>query len=159
MAAAVSVVSFVGPSAPRADARTPPPPLLIEVEVSPESRVKAARAGGQQAPLLERGVWTPFEVRVKNDARVTARLRIDSPNAPTGPGGGGGGRDRWLDVKWEDDAPLRGAPQESRILRLRSRAAGPREARLSFDVGQGTQDMGFRSDVSILFRCREARTR
>ena len=35
--------------------------------------------------------------------------------------------------------------------------AGPREAKLGFNVGQGTQDLGFRSDVDILFQCAPAR--
>jgi hypothetical protein len=29
--------------------------------------------------------------------------------------------------------------------------AGKREATLNFDVGQGTQDLGFRAEVPILF--------
>ena len=43
---------------------------------------------------------------------------------------------------------------EYRIIELFSRDRGQREAKLSFDVGQGTQDLGFRSEVNILFRCR-----
>lgn len=40
---------------------------------------------------------------------------------------------------------------EYRILQLYSKDAGKREAKLIFDVGQGTQDLGFRSEVDILF--------
>ena len=40
---------------------------------------------------------------------------------------------------------------EYRILQLYSRDAGRREATLVFNVGQGTQDLGFRSEVPILF--------
>ena len=32
----------------------------------------------------------------------------------------------------------------------------PREAKIGFNVGQGTQDLGFRSDVDILFTCEPA---
>jgi hypothetical protein len=42
------------------------------------------------------------------------------------------------------------------ILRLRSSEAGKREATLQFDVGQGTQDLGFRAEVPILFTVRPA---
>jgi len=37
------------------------------------------------------------------------------------------------------------------VLRLRASAAGKREATLKFDVGQGTQDLGFRAEVPVLF--------
>jgi len=45
---------------------------------------------------------------------------------------------------------------EYRILQLYSRDAGQREATLSMHVGQGTQDLGFRSEVPILFNSRSA---
>ena len=48
---------------------------------------------------------------------------------------------------------LSGLNLEYRILQLYSRDAGKDEAKLSFDVGQGTQDIGFRNEASILFNC------
>src|SRR4026208_2347632 len=54
-----------------------------------------------------------------------------------------------------DAQPLRqklsGLPLDYRIVQLYSRDAGKREARISFNVGQGTQDLGFRNDADILF--------
>ena len=44
-------------------------------------------------------------------------------------------------------------------IQIYSRDAGQREAKIGFDVGQGTQDLGFRSDVDILFTCRAGRAR
>ena len=41
-------------------------------------------------------------------------------------------------------------------IELYSRDAGRREAKLLFDVGQGTQDLGFRNEVNILFNCEPA---
>jgi hypothetical protein len=38
-------------------------------------------------------------------------------------------------------------------VQLYSRDAGKREATLTFDVGQGTQDLGFRSELPVLFDC------
>ena len=38
-------------------------------------------------------------------------------------------------------------------MQIYSRDAGKREAKISFNVGQGTQDLGFRSEVDILFTC------
>jgi hypothetical protein len=53
-------------------------------------------------------------------------------------------------------AQLSGLELEYRIIQLYSRDAGRREARISFNVGQGTQDIGFRNDTDILFTCRPA---
>ena len=49
--------------------------------------------------------------------------------------------------------PLSGLGLEYRIVQIHSRDAGKREAKISFNVGQGTQDLGFRSEVDILFTC------
>jgi hypothetical protein len=40
------------------------------------------------------------------------------------------------------------------VVSLATRERGWREATVAFDVGQGTQDLGFRSEVPILFDCR-----
>jgi hypothetical protein len=63
--------------------------------------------------------------------------------------------DRWLALNLFTQPPLKrelsGLELEYRIIQLYSRDAGKREARISFNVGQGTQDIGFRNDVDILF--------
>ena len=68
--------------------------------------------------------------------------------------------DRWADVRMFDDRPmtpgLSGLRVEYRLLQVFSRDAGPREARIGFNAGQGTQDLGFRSDVDILFEAAPA---
>jgi hypothetical protein len=51
---------------------------------------------------------------------------------------------------------LSGLEVEYRILQIYSKDAGKREAKLTFDVGQGTQDLGFRSEVDILFTAKAA---
>jgi len=48
---------------------------------------------------------------------------------------------------------LSGLELEYRIIELFSRDRGRREAKLMFDVGQGTQDLGFRNEVNVLFDC------
>ncbi len=139
---------------------------LVGVSVNPESRVKAQP--GPAAPTLAQGGWRVFLVKVHNEAGVTAPLRASSPNAapvytrssnkpdPEPSVSQADVRDRWLDVAMFDDRPLNkalsGLPVEYRILQIYSRDTGPREAKLTFDVGQGTQDLGFRSDVDILFQ-------
>ena len=67
---------------------------------------------------------------------------------------------RWMDVSVYGDRPLNralsGLALEYRVIQVYSRDRGPREARITFDVGQGTQDLGFRSDVDVLFTCEPA---
>src|SRR5262249_23495955 len=69
---------------------------------------------------------------------------------------------RWMDLAMFNDRPLRkplsGLALEYRVIQLYSRDAGKREAKITFNVGQGTQDRGFRSDVDILFQCEPAVT-
>ncbi len=43
------------------------------------------------------------------------------------------------------------------MIQLYSRDSGPREAKLLFNVGQGTQDLGFRNEADLLFTCLPAR--
>src|SRR5205807_1164184 len=102
-----------------------------------------------------------FLVKVQNYAGITPTLAIDSPNAGrlAGTPEGMVGR-RFLDVQRFDKQPMRprlsGLELEYRILQLYAKEAGKREARLSFNVGQGTQDLGFRSDIDLLFITRPA---
>jgi hypothetical protein len=139
------------------------PLCLLGVTINPESRVKVAI--GPAAPeLLENG-WRQFLVKVQNDAGVTAELKATSPQAAeiysnrAAPGTITKDMipDRWLESQMFNGRPvnktLSGLELEYRIIQLYSRDAGKRQATLSFNVGQGTQDVGFRSEVSILFKC------
>lgn len=136
------------------DART-----LVGVHINPEMRVKV-QPGEAKATLVEGG-WTAFLVKVHNEAGTTAALRVKSPQAerlheaPSTTVG-----DRWLATEFFTAAPLRtelgGLPLEYRVLQLYSRDRGPREAKLAFDVGQGTQDLGFRGETDVLFQCSAA---
>ena len=148
------------------------PYCLLEIHINPESRVKVA-PGPARAELVERG-WRTFLVKVRNEAGVTAPLRVSSPQAQRvfsrGPRGfsmdprpaqtisAADVADRWLDLELFDKPPLTaalsGLEVEYRILQLSSRDAGKREATLAADVGQGSQDIGFRNDAPILFTVR-----
>src|SRR5207247_309311 len=55
-------------------------------------------------------------------------------------------------------ARLSGLAVEYVILEILSRDSGQRSAQIAFNVGQGTQDVGFRNDISILFTALPART-
>src|SRR5581483_1948061 len=48
---------------------------------------------------------------------------------------------------------LSGLPLEYRIVQLYSRDAGKREAKIAFDIGQGTADLSLRNQASLLFDC------
>lgn len=146
------------------------PLCLAKIDINPESRVKVV-AGEAERTLVEQG-WTAFLVKVTNLAGVTAKLRVQSPNAlPLVVRSSNRPRarnkisksdveDRWMDVATFDDRPmnptLSGLEVEYRILQIYSRDASKREAKLSFDVGQGTEDIGFRNALPLLFNCRPA---
>jgi hypothetical protein len=132
---------------------------LIDVHINPEVRVKVARGPAQPA-LVEHG-WRTFLVKVRNEAGTTAALRATSAQAR--PRAGVAAAElahSWLELLMFDDPPLlrtlSGLELEYRIARLYSHDAGWREASLTFDVGQGTQDLGFRNHVPILFDCQTA---
>jgi len=150
---------------------------LFGVNINPESRVKVA-AGPAKPELVEKG-WRQFLVKVHNEAGVTAELLAASPNAQSVHNSpsretvsdkhyrkrGGGPeqvdeRNLWLDLQMFNSQPLRaalgGLPLEYRIIQLYARDAGKREGKIAFNVGQGTQDIGFRNEVDLLFDCRPA---
>jgi hypothetical protein len=145
---------------------------LIGVEINAESRVKAVQ--GPARPRLVQNGWSVFLVKVNNLAGVTAAMVAESPNAapvykqstnraePKKSIAPAQIIQRWLDVSMYNDRPLMrslsGLSLEYRIVQIYSRDAGKREAKISFNVGQGTQDLGFRSDVDILFTAEPAVT-
>ena len=133
---------------------------LIDIHINPESRVKV-NAGPAKHELVEQG-WRSFLVKVNNQAGVTAELIASSPNSQPHAGSPQSQIvDRWLGLAMHNAQPLTktlsGLAWEERIDQLSRRDAGKRDAKLSFDVGQGTQDLGFRSEINLLFDCKPAR--
>ena len=146
---------------------------LLGVHINPEMRVKVA-AGDAKPELMQDG-WRQFLVKVANESGTTAPLAAVSPNAqsvhnvraaatPSDKLRRKQGEpptlklaDLWLDLRTYDAQPLRpalsGLTVEYRIVQLYSRDAGKREAKIGFNVGQGTQDIGFRNEVDLLFTC------
>jgi hypothetical protein len=133
------------------------PRVLLVVSINPESRVKVAR-GAAEARLQQAG-WTPILVKVVNDSPVKATLRISSPQSgPVYSGGFGnpkGDPSRFLQVEMFQSPPLTpnlsGLRVEYAVGLVYSSEAGRREATIGFDVGQGTQDLGFRAEAPVLF--------
>jgi len=147
---------------------------LVGLSINPEMRVKAAQ--GPAKPELVGQGWRTFLIKVQNDAGATAELRAVSPQAQSvhdsqaertvsdnyfrknEPSARSvAAAERWLDMELFNKQPLRkelsGLGLEYRAISLYSRDAGRREAKLEFNVGQGTQDLGFRSEIDILFNC------
>ena len=140
---------------------------LAGVNINPESRVKV-KEGPVNKELMQHG-WRTFLVKVHNEAGVTASLIAESENAAPLYKRSSGSPDpqvtvpksdvphRFLDIEVYSSPPLKtdlsGLELEYRIVQFYSRDTGKREAVLGFNVGQGTQDIGFRSQVPILFHC------
>ena len=135
------------------------PLCLIDIQINPESRVKV-QEGPVPHSLVQNG-WRVFLVKVRNEAGVTAPLKVDSEQAaPVQNETTSKIRDLWLNLDMFGGRPLHkdlsGVGLEYRIIQVYSRDAGQRSAVLSFDVGQGTQDLGFRSDITLVFGCKSA---
>ncbi|MFY7874619.1 MAG: hypothetical protein ACOVQM_04185 [Pirellula sp.] len=124
------------------------PPILITVTISPESRVKAA---AEEIPMeLVQGTWKDYSIEIENAAGITAPLVIESEQLLLD--AQDSSRDRWLQIELQPERPLSGEYTEIRTLRIKSRDSGIRTAILNFNAGQGTQDLGFRSDVLVTFK-------
>ena len=150
------------------------PLCLALVNINAESRVKVAE-GPVKKELMQQG-WRAFLIKVHNEAGINPVLIAESPNALPVYQQGRGAReeprkdqklvnpedvpDRFLDLNMLQREPLKeklsGLLVEYRVLLLYSRDAGQREVSLSFHIGAGTQDIGFRNAVPILFDCKSA---
>ena len=133
------------------------PLCLIGVTINAESRVKAAR--GPRSAELTRGQETFVLVKVQNDAGVTHALTVSGDQLRTTKQDGAG---RWLEATVHTAPPLRktlsGHKLEYVVMKVKALEAGKREATLKFDAGQGTQDLGFRAEVPVLFKIRNPKS-
>jgi hypothetical protein len=140
--------------------------VLAVVTISSESRVDVKR--GPAAPELIQNGTRSFLVKVINQPGITAPLAVSSPNSgqvyitssgshePTQRLTASDVAERWADIALFDHPPmedrLSGLPLEYRVLTISSRDAGQRSAKISFNVGQGTQDVGFLNEIPVLFK-------
>ena len=144
---------------------------LAIVEINAESRVQV-EPGEAKPELVEAGTRV-FLVKVINQAGVTSRLAVESPSSgvvyiqsdsspePPQQLTPEEARERWADISLFDKNPLSarlsGLSVEYRILEIYSHDRGQRSAKISFNVGQGTQDIGFRNEIVVLFNALPAR--
>ncbi|WP_439582262.1 CehA/McbA family metallohydrolase [Dyadobacter bucti] len=143
------------------------PYCLNIVGINPEGRVKVER--GQAKALLVQGGWTSFLVKVNNEAGITAKLQVESPNAlkpfhspsfeskvkkehELSPGQVA---NRFLEIQMYTGRPLQpnltGLKLEYAVVQVYCKDSGQREAEIGYNVGQGSQDIGFRNSTHILF--------
>ncbi|MEX0929856.1 MAG: CehA/McbA family metallohydrolase, partial [Balneolales bacterium] len=143
------------------------PFVLATIDINAESRVKVIPGAAQ--PILKQEGWTTFLLKVHNQAHVTAVLEVESPNAEPvlhistnahrmaeanrlTPGQLD---NRFLEIAIDRNPPLSpnlsGLDLEYAVMHIYTRASGRREAQFGFNVGQGTQDIGFRNTADILF--------
>lgn len=142
------------------------PHVLFLVSLNPESRVKVSRGPAQ--PALQQAGFVPVLVKIVNESTVKKQLDVSSPQAGTVYGGSWRNEkdpkadprapQRFLHLEMFRSAPmtanLSGLLVEYAILLIYSAEAGKREATIGFDVGQGTQDLGFRGEAAVLFDVR-----
>jgi hypothetical protein len=143
------------------------PYVLAVIDINAESRVKVAP--GEAQPTLRQEGWVTYLLKIHNQANVTAVLEAESPNAePVLHHSTGSPRmaeenrltpgqldNRFLEISTNRNPPLQpnlsGLELEYAVIHLYTRETGRKEAQLGFNVGQGTQDIGFRNTVDILF--------
>jgi len=159
------------------------PYALAMAEINPEARVKVVR-GPASALLIqdgwttflvkvhnEAGINPALEVDSPNAGPILHVMSNWKPS-PTLPAGAfplpareaalplsrGDLAHRFLHLEMFRQRPLlpdlSGQRVEYAVMQVYAREVGAREARIGFHVGQGTQDIGFRNDVAILFDIR-----
>ena len=143
------------------------PLCLVGLHINPESRVKVEQ-GTAPSEVFEKESRR-FLIKIRNEAGVTANVNLQylqgqrsvqqtvNHTHPKMPDADNllfyfelymqGGPWAWNHAR----TGMSGLELEYAILSVYCGEAGKREATLSFDVGQGTQDLGFRSELPILF--------
>ena len=143
------------------------PYCIAMVEINPEARVKVLRGPAQ--PELIQGGWKSFLVKVNNQAEVNGPLEVESPNAEpilhrsTGAKqvqernvlSSGDVANRFLELAMYRSRPMQsslsGLHLEYAVVQIYTAEVGRREGKIGFHVGQGTQDIGFRNAIDVLF--------
>jgi hypothetical protein len=127
------------------------PHVLLAATINPEGRVKVARGAADAAVV----VGEPFHVVVRVENQSGGQQTLTAHGSYTG------AERSPFDVRFASAGKitpaLSGRLVEYRVLRVTCSAAGKRELTISFDAGQGTQDLGFRGEVPVLFAVTAAR--
>lgn len=142
--------------------------VMFVVNINPEARVKVAR--GPADAVLQQAGYVPALVKVVNESTVKKPLQIVSPQAGNRysgdrrndkePNANPRIAERFLELEMFTSPPmtreLSGLKVEYALALIYSTEAGKREATIGFDIGQGSQDLGFRGEVPVLFDVKPA---
>lgn len=127
------------------------PITWLRVHINPESRVKLALVTSPETVVQHR--THRFLVEVHNEALISAPLRLHALDRAT---------DKSLPASWcsihllenlFSSSLLSGEEHEWKLAEFRCTETGHREVHFEADVGQGTQDLGFRATADMLFKC------
>lgn len=136
----LSVLLMLLAAGPGADPEPAEDQVFLVVTINPEGRVKVAR--GARVPPLEKGKPALAWLRIENQSGGTPLLEARSSHA--------GAKENPFRLQVLAGT-LTGREVEYRRLRITCTRAGKRELTIAFEAGQGTQDIGFRGEVPVLF--------
>jgi len=122
---------------------------MITVDINPETRVHVTIS--TPTFTMGTGAWFPIQLNIQNASGTTASLQCTVPITDSK-------RDAWVELGVRTlTKPLTGRAKEVKTIWLRTSGhSGMRELQLSFNLGAGTQDLGFRSDVYALVTLKES---
>ncbi|MEW4487091.1 CehA/McbA family metallohydrolase [Thalassoglobus sp. JC818] len=129
-------------------------PFLVKV-INESTLTERLRVSSPQSGNVYSGV-SPFILQRQQQEHLG-----DSDSQETSPtSSNDSASERIFQFELFDDPPLTdrlsGLEVEYVLLLAYCSEEGKREATLAFDVGQGTQDLGFRGEIPILFECQPA---
>ncbi len=131
------------------------PLTLLTASVNPESRVKIS-SRSDRIELLQ-GRPQRFLIQLENIAGTTAPLGLTAIDIASDPPQAAD----WCDIRVIDSpfssVHCTGAENEFKVIEILVRESGLREVRLVADVGQGTQDLGFRATADLLLDAKPLR--
>ncbi len=118
------------------------------VTINPEGRVKVARGAAELSLAQEKPIIALVQVFNQSGGQQTLDVHSSYFGASKNPFTVGLVESEAKPAKLS--AALSGAEMEYRLMFVECAASGKREITLHWNAGQGTQDIGFRGEVSIL---------
>jgi hypothetical protein len=113
----------------------------IKITINPEARVSVSRSG-ELPPPPACGTAVELPVTIINQAFVTAPLEA-TPVGNSPPN---------IRLEFPSD-PLKGIPEETRILRVTIPGPEPTDVTISFRARNDIPDLGGRDRIHLLLRC------
>lgn len=122
---------------PHAHHRAPVGDAPIQITISPEARVAVTRGG--PLPRWRCGTPLTLDVSVENQSATRASLVATAGQEV---------------VILQQPGTLSGATNDRRMLILKP-SRSPADITLAFDIGPGTQDIGWRGETHFVITCEE----